>query len=93
MQAAASCGRNTLDCGVLPTPALALEAIGRRLPAVIVTGSHIPDDRNGLKFHSPTGEITKEDENDIQLAHATASGSKTEVARGIWTLRTSGISA
>lgn len=28
----------------------------------MVTGSHIPADRNGLKFYTPTGEITKADE-------------------------------
>lgn len=28
----------------------------------MVTGSHIPFDRNGLKFYRPDGEITKEDE-------------------------------
>jgi phosphomannomutase len=36
--------------------------------AVMVTGSHIPADRNGLKFYVPTGEITKADEAAI-LAH------------------------
>ena len=28
----------------------------------MVTGSHIPFDRNGLKFYRPDGEITKDDE-------------------------------
>lgn len=28
----------------------------------MVTGSHIPADRNGLKFYTPAGEITKADE-------------------------------
>jgi phosphomannomutase len=30
--------------------------------AVMVTGSHIPADRNGLKFYTPAGEITKKHE-------------------------------
>jgi len=34
----------------------------------MVTGSHIPADRNGLKFYVPGGEITKEDENAITAA-------------------------
>ncbi|WP_111431592.1 phosphomannomutase [Rhodobacteraceae bacterium DSL-40] len=51
-----------IDCGVLPSPALALEAATRGLPAIMVTGSHIPFDRNGLKFYRPGGEITKADE-------------------------------
>jgi phosphomannomutase len=28
----------------------------------MVTGSHIPDDRNGIKFYRPDGEILKQDE-------------------------------
>lgn len=48
--------------GVLPTPALAYQALLDGVPAIMVTGSHIPFDRNGLKFYRPTGEITKADE-------------------------------
>lgn len=49
-------------CGAIPTPALAHFAIQAGIPAVVVTGSHIPFDRNGLKFYLPTGEILKADE-------------------------------
>lgn len=49
-------------CGELPTPALALHALAGRIPAVMVSGSHIPFDRNGLKFYRPDGEISKDDE-------------------------------
>jgi phosphomannomutase len=48
--------------GVLPTPALAYIAMQQAIPAIMVTGSHIPFDRNGLKFYRPDGEITKQDE-------------------------------
>ena len=61
-------GADALDCGVLPTPALALEAARRGLPAVMVTGSHIPFDRNGIKFYRIDGEITKADEAGILAA-------------------------
>ena len=61
-------GLRPLDCGPLPTPALALEALRRAWPAVMVTGSHIPDDRNGLKFYTAQGEITKADEAAINRA-------------------------
>ena len=63
-------GLRPLDCGPLPTPALALEALRRGWPAVMVTGSHIPDDRNGLKFYTARGEITKADEIAINGAFA-----------------------
>ncbi|QBF81876.1 phosphomannomutase [Shewanella maritima] len=48
--------------GVLPTPALAFFALEQAIPCIMVTGSHIPFDRNGLKFYRPDGEITKADE-------------------------------
>lgn len=49
-------------CGFVPTPALAFHAMGAGVPAIMVTGSHIPDDRNGIKFYRPDGEILKDDE-------------------------------
>ena len=49
-------------CGALPTPALAFYAQSQALPAIMVTGSHIPFDRNGIKFYSAAGEITKAEE-------------------------------
>lgn len=63
-------GLKPVDCGVLPTPALALHAMALNGPAVMVTGSHIPEDRNGLKFYTPRGEITKADEAGIVAALA-----------------------
>ncbi len=65
---AEAAGVATVDCGVLPTPALALAATGQA--AVMVTGSHIPADRNGLKFYVPAGEINKDEERAISAAHA-----------------------
>ncbi|EKO3488508.1 phosphomannomutase [Vibrio fluvialis] len=51
--------------GVIPTPALAYSAMQEGIPCIMVTGSHIPFDRNGLKFYTPDGEITKADEQEI----------------------------
>ncbi|MCY9804051.1 phosphomannomutase [Vibrio scophthalmi] len=48
--------------GVVPTPALAYVAQEDSVPAIMVTGSHIPFDRNGIKFYRPDGEISKADE-------------------------------
>jgi phosphomannomutase len=66
--AARAMGVSVTDCGALPTPALALAAMQAGAGAVMVTGSHIPDDRNGLKFYTPAGEITKADEAAILAA-------------------------
>ena len=55
-------GITPIFCGTIPTPALALYAQSQQLPGIMVTGSHIPFDRNGLKFYRPDGEISKQDE-------------------------------
>lgn len=51
--------------GALPTPALALRCLTGGMPGIMVTGSHIPFDRNGIKFYSPAGEILKAEEQAI----------------------------
>lgn len=66
--AIAEMGLEPIDCGTLPTPALALYAMAHSCPAIMITGSHIPEDRNGLKFYLPTGEISKADEAGIVAA-------------------------
>jgi len=58
-------------CGIIPTPALAFYAQEQAIPAVMITGSHIPFDRNGIKFYRPGGEITKQDEVAIGDANVT----------------------
>ncbi|WP_232411051.1 phosphomannomutase [Methylophilus sp. 5] len=55
-------GLEVIFCGAIPTPALALFAQTHYMPGIMVTGSHIPFDRNGLKFYRPDGEISKADE-------------------------------
>lgn len=51
-----------LFCNYLPSPAVALRGFSGGIPSLMVTGSHIPDDRNGIKFNRAQGEILKEDE-------------------------------
>jgi phosphomannomutase len=65
MDAGQAAGLQVTMCGAVPTPALALAAMGAGAAAVMVTGSHIPADRNGLKFYTPQGEITKAHEDAI----------------------------
>jgi phosphomannomutase len=55
-------GYAVVHAGRVPSPALMLYAIKRGIPSMMVTGSHIPDDRNGIKFNGPKGEILKSDE-------------------------------
>ena len=67
-RAAQAAGLAVTDCGAVPTPALALAAMQAGAAAIMVTGSHIPADRNGLKFYTLQGEITKSHEAAILAA-------------------------
>ncbi|HIF9248497.1 TPA: phosphomannomutase [Photobacterium damselae] len=58
-------GLEVVYYGVVPTPALAYVSMQNNIPCIMVTGSHIPFDRNGLKFYRPDGEINKADEQAI----------------------------
>ncbi|OAI20203.1 phosphomannomutase [Methylomonas koyamae] len=66
-------------CGVLPTPALALYALAEGIPAIMVTGSHIPFDRNGIKFYRADGEISKADEAAMTSATVTVEAAAAEL--------------
>ena len=88
--AARATGCAVIDCGAVPTPALALAAQARGAGAVMVTGSHIPADRNGLKFYARSGEITKADETAI-LARLEVETACTEPKTGV--LETTSVAA
>lgn len=60
-----SLGLEAVYYGVIPTPALAYTAMQAKIPSIMITGSHIPFDRNGIKFYRPDGEISKSDEQAI----------------------------
>ena len=74
-----------IDCGTVPTPALALYGLHKKAAALMVTGSHIPADRNGIKFYRPDGEIAKEDELAIGAAaeEIMASGIPVDATPGV----------
>jgi phosphomannomutase len=59
-------GHTPINCGKIPSPAVALKGLTSRIPSIMVTGSHIPADRNGIKFNKSTGEILKIDEEGIR---------------------------
>ncbi|HBF31536.1 phosphomannomutase [Rhizobium sp.] len=62
MAALVRAGLVPVNCGTLPTPALALYGTHIGAGSLMITGSHIPADRNGIKFYRPDGEIDKADE-------------------------------
>src|SRR5260221_765424 len=55
-------GYRVTNCGNIPTPALIYYATEKQMPSIMITGSHIPDDRNGIKFNKINGEVLKSDE-------------------------------
>ncbi len=58
-------GMKAVNLGAIPTPALAAFALSRKQGSMMVTGSHIPFDRNGYKTYSSRGELLKEQETPI----------------------------
>ena len=61
-------GMHVVNCGRIPTPALTYFGLQKRWPSIMVTGSHIPFDRNGIKFNKSTGEVLKSDEPGILVS-------------------------
>lgn len=59
-------GYQPINCGRIPSPAVVAYALAERIASLMVTGSHIPDDRNGIKFNKPDGEVLKADEAGIR---------------------------
>jgi len=51
-----------INLGTIPTPALTCYALARHKGSMMITGSHIPFDRNGYKTNSSMGELRKEQE-------------------------------
>jgi phosphomannomutase len=59
-------GMRAVNLGAIPTPALAHYALVRGKGSIMVTGSHIPFDRNGYKTYTGRGELLKQQEAPIQ---------------------------
>jgi phosphomannomutase len=80
--ALARAGLSPVDCGAVPTPALALYGLKLGAASLMVTGSHIPADRNGIKFYRPDGEIDKQDEAGITAMAAELDKADVDAAPG-----------
>jgi phosphomannomutase len=61
-QAIVDLGCQVENAGKIPTPALVSHTISTGRAGVMVTGSHIPFDRNGIKINKSVGEVLKSDE-------------------------------
>ena len=66
--AISSCGIKVLDCGMASTPAMFMSTVFPEYDAdgaIMMTASHMPMDRNGLKFFGRSGGLEKRDITDI----------------------------
>jgi phosphomannomutase len=63
-------GMHAVNLGAIPTPALTHYALQHGKGSIMVTGSHIPFDRNGYKLNTSKGELLKKDEQPINDAVA-----------------------
>ena len=61
-------GMRPVNLGRIPTPALACYALMRSEGSIMVTGSHIPFNRNGYKLNTSAGELLKEHEEPVNTA-------------------------
>ncbi len=63
LNAATDCGCDAVNCGLCSTPSMFMLL---KVPfgceaSVMITASHLPSDRNGLKFFTPEGGLNGED--------------------------------
>ena len=61
-------GVNVMDCGLASTPAMFMACIDEKMKvdgAVMLTASHLPFNRNGMKFFTDRGGFDKQDINDL----------------------------
>ncbi|WP_170161227.1 phosphohexomutase domain-containing protein [Methylocaldum marinum] len=58
-------GMRPVNLGCIPTPALTYYAVSHGKGSIMVTGSHIPFDRNGYKTNTSRGELLKQHEQPI----------------------------
>lgn len=78
-------GVHVLDCGLATTPAMFMSCVFDEIAAdgsVMVTASHLPWNRNGLKFFTPAGGVESEDIVAITELAEGAAAAPAEVAGG-----------
>ena len=64
-----SSGRNAIDCGIVPTPTLALATLNNRCNGIMITASHNPPEYNGLKLFANGVEISRKIEKEVEAMY------------------------
>lgn len=70
VEAIRTAGMNPVNCGSIPTPALTYYALAAGKGSLMITGSHIPFNRNGYKLNTSRGELLKHHEAPINTRAA-----------------------
>lgn len=63
-QGIAACGASAIDCEMASTPAMFMSTVMDEFKydgAMMITASHLPPNRNGMKFFIPSGGLEKTD--------------------------------
>lgn len=89
MKGLAAMGCQVFDCGMASTPAMFMSTVTEGYAydgGIMITASHLPFNRNGLKFFTPEGGLEKQDITDVltlaaegNFPYAPAPGKVTEV--------------
>ena len=86
IQGLVAAGADAVDCGMASTPAMFMITIdGSRScdAGIMITASHLPWNRNGLKFFTPEGGLEKGDISRVlEIAAGLDAAGKAEVAKG-----------
>lgn len=64
IEGATAVGLTVYDCGLASTPAMFMTTVDDRQPVtggVMITASHLPFNRNGIKFFTRDGGLEKQD--------------------------------
>lgn len=70
VEALRDAGMKPVNCGRIPTPALTYFALEVGKGSLMITGSHIPFNRNGYKLNTSKGELLKHHEEPINAGVA-----------------------
>lgn len=77
IQGLVAAGADAVDCGMASTPAMFMITIDAERPCdagIMITASHLPWNRNGLKFFTPEGGLEKADISRVLEIAAEAAG-------------------
>lgn len=76
-----SCGATAFQCGIATTPAMFMSIVFDQTQfdgAIMITASHLPFNRNGLKFFNSDGGLEHEDITEILTIASTLSEKKSD---------------